>query len=191
MVDDSINSTEWLLAEDEKYKMVVFDLAYTSGRVGNDQKVVVAQLCMHHLVLLYHYCLASVPCERFTRFVNILDYGFAMVDTTNDRKVLKTLDLACQKLIDIPDHYKIWGRKKDMDSHVDLAESTIDPYYGGMKDEYQKSKPVWLMAWVKRLDEHHLQIAAKEAYTCYEMFRRIVDMRNCLLAEYVEGSSQK
>ncbi|KAE8778290.1 hypothetical protein D1007_48801 [Hordeum vulgare] len=67
------------------------------------------------------------------RFVNNTDYSFTTVDTTNDRKVLKTLCFACQKLVDIREHYKIWDSKKDMDSHVHLAEDINDPYYGGMK----------------------------------------------------------
>ncbi|KAE8779741.1 hypothetical protein D1007_47208 [Hordeum vulgare] len=78
-----------------------------------------------------------------------------------------------------------------MDSHADLAEAIIDPYYGGMKLECDKNKTVWHMAWVNRLDEHHLQTTAKEAYTFYEMFTWIVDMRNCLLLEYIKGSSHK
>ncbi|KAE8798548.1 hypothetical protein D1007_26225 [Hordeum vulgare] len=84
MVEDSIDTMEQLLLEDDKYKVVSFHLAYTNGRAMHDLKVVVAQLCVHHHVLLYHYCLAPVPCERFTRFVNSLDYRFAMIDNTND-----------------------------------------------------------------------------------------------------------
>ncbi|KAE8791235.1 hypothetical protein D1007_34365 [Hordeum vulgare] len=156
MVEDTINTMEWLLAEDDKYKVVDFDLAYTSGCVGHDQKVVVTQLCVHHHVILNHYYLATLPCKRFTRFVNRHDYRFAMVDTTNDRMVLKTSSLARQKLVDIRGHYKIYGNNKDMESHVDLTEAIIDPYYGAMKAKCKKNKPVWHMAWVKRLDEHHL-----------------------------------
>ncbi|KAE8771955.1 putative methyltransferase PMT27 [Hordeum vulgare] len=38
VVKDSTNTLEQLLAEDDKYKMVSFDLEYTSGRAGHDQK---------------------------------------------------------------------------------------------------------------------------------------------------------
>ncbi|KAE8773427.1 hypothetical protein D1007_54315 [Hordeum vulgare] len=190
MVEDSINTMERLLGEDDTYK-VVFDLTYTVGRYGHDQNVVVAQLCMHYHVHLYHYCLATVPCERLTGFVNNPDYGFATVDTTNDPKVLKTSGLAFQKLVDIRDKYNICGSKKDMDSDVDLAEAITNPYCGGMKAECDKDKPAWHSAWVKRLDEQNLQTAAKKEKTFYKILRRIVDMRNCLLLEYVEGSSHK
>ncbi|KAE8803386.1 hypothetical protein D1007_20737 [Hordeum vulgare] len=107
MVEDSINTTERFLGVDGKYKVIAFDLAYIDGRAGHDHNVIVAELCMHHHVLLYHYCLSTVPCERFTRFFNNPDYTFATVDTTNDRKVLKTSGLDFQKLVDIRDHYKI------------------------------------------------------------------------------------
>ena len=40
VVVNSINTLEQLLAEDDKYNMVGFDLEYTGGRAGHDQKVV-------------------------------------------------------------------------------------------------------------------------------------------------------
>ena len=40
-----------------------------------------------------------------------------------------------------------------------------------------------------RLDEEHVKYSAKDAYTSYEMYRRIVDMRKCLLPAPDEGSS--
>ena len=67
-----------------------------------------------------------------------------------------------------------------MDSHVDLAEAIIDPYYRGMKDVYKKKKVAWHRAWVRRLDEDHVKYVAKDAYVSYEMCRRIIDMRKCL-----------
>ena len=39
------------------------------------------------------------------------------------------------------------------------------------------------------MDEEHVKYAAKDAYTSYEMYRWIVDMRNCLLPAPDEGSS--
>src|SRR5215216_1813167 len=76
---------ELLLAE-EKYKVVGFDLEYTRARAGSRPKVAVAQMCVRHHVLVYHYCLATRPCECFTRFVNSPHYMFATVDITNDVK---------------------------------------------------------------------------------------------------------
>ena len=75
MVDDYINNVEQLLARD-KYKVVGIDLQYTAGHPGIDQKVVVAQLCVRHHVLIYHYCMSTEPCDRFNRFVNSTDYKF-------------------------------------------------------------------------------------------------------------------
>ena len=42
---------------------------------------------------------------------------------------------------------------------------------------------------VRDEDEQHVKYAAMDAYTSYEMYRRIVDMRNCLLPDPDEGSS--
>ena len=44
-VESSIQTMEQFLAED-KYGVVGFDLKYTIGRAGHDQKVAVAQLCV-------------------------------------------------------------------------------------------------------------------------------------------------
>ncbi|KAE8777339.1 hypothetical protein D1007_49874 [Hordeum vulgare] len=67
MVEDSINTMERLLVVGDKYKVVDFDFSYIGSRAGHDEKVVVAQLYVHHHVLLYHYCLSTVPCVCFTR----------------------------------------------------------------------------------------------------------------------------
>ncbi|KAE8808713.1 hypothetical protein D1007_14794 [Hordeum vulgare] len=154
MLENSINTMEWLLAAYDKYKVFGFDLAYNISRVGHDQKV----------------------CSNSK-------YKFSAFHDTNDRMVIKTSGLACEKLVDNHEHYKVWGSKKAKDSHVDLAQAIIDPYYIDMKDACDKNKHVWHRAWVKRLDDYHIPTATKEAYTCYVMFRRIVDTRKCLVPE--------
>jgi len=60
-VESSIQTMEQFLAE-EKYQVVGFALEYSMGRAGHDQKVVVAQLCVRHDVLVYYYHLATRPC---------------------------------------------------------------------------------------------------------------------------------
>ncbi|KAE8808617.1 hypothetical protein D1007_14686 [Hordeum vulgare] len=73
IVENSIKTMEWLLAANDKYKVVDFDLAYIGGRADHDQKVAIAQFCVCHHVLLCHYCMSTNPCERFTSFVNSPD----------------------------------------------------------------------------------------------------------------------
>ena len=92
-LESSIQTMEQFLAED-KYRVVGFDLEYTIGRAGHDQKVAVAQLSVRHDVLVYHFHLATRPCERFSRFIN----SFATVCTTNDLEALKVSGLLCQRL---------------------------------------------------------------------------------------------
>ncbi|KAE8800363.1 hypothetical protein D1007_24137 [Hordeum vulgare] len=101
VVDNSINTLEQLLVENDEYKVVGFDLEYTVGRARHDRMVSLAQLCMRHRALIYHYCLSTRPCERFTRFLNSPDYKYATVDTTNDLKVLKSSGISSQKLVSI------------------------------------------------------------------------------------------
>ena len=83
---------------------------------------------MRHHVLIYHYCMATEPCVRFTRFVNSTDYKFATVETKDDVKVLSVMGLACKNLVEIREYYRAWGGTKK-DSLVELASAIIDPYY--------------------------------------------------------------
>jgi hypothetical protein len=119
-------------------------------------------MCVRHHVLVYHYCLATRPCEHFDRFVNNPHYMFAMVDTTNDVRVLKNSGIACQNLVDIQGQYGVWGTKKDKDSLVELTEAIIDPWYRDMEDDCNKDKHSWHSVWMKKLDEGHVVYAAKD-----------------------------
>ena len=83
-------------------------------------------MCVRNQVLIYHYCMATEPCDRFNRFVNSTDYKFATVETTNDVKALRVMGLACKNLVEIREHYRVWGSMKD--SLVELASAIIDPY---------------------------------------------------------------
>ena len=87
---------------------------------------------------------------------------------------------------------KIWGSKEhEKDPLVHLAEAIIDPYYRDMKDSCNNDKRAWHSAWVDKLDKAHVVYATKEAYTCYDMYRWIVDMRKYLLPQNGQGSCQK
>ena len=100
LVESSIQTMEQFLAEDN-YQVVGFDLEYTIDHAGHDQKVVLAQLCVRHDVLVYHYHLATRPCKRFSSFIKSSYYKFAAVDTTNDLKALKVSGLKCPNLVNI------------------------------------------------------------------------------------------
>ena len=57
------------------------------------------------------------------------------MDTTNDLKALEVSGLTCQNLVNMRDHYKVWGSKDNkQNSLVDLASAIINPYYMKMKD---------------------------------------------------------
>ena len=94
---------------------------------------------MRHHVLIYHCCMATKPCNRFNRFVNSTDYKFAMLDTKDDVKALSVTGLACKNLVQICDHYRVWGSTKK-DSLVELASAIIDPYYEKVKQDAPENK---------------------------------------------------
>ena len=52
-----------------------------------------------------------------------------------------------------------------------------------MKDSCNNDKHAWYLAWMEKLDKDHVVYAAKEVYTSYGMYRRIVDMRKCLFSK--------
>ena len=74
--------------------------------------------------------------------------------------------------------YKIIGNGQEKDSVVDLAKTIIDPWYANMKEDNDTKD---LNMWEVPLNLAHITYAAKDAYTCYDMYRRILDMRACLL----------
>mgnify|MGYP001756453686 CR=1 FL=1 len=48
-----------------------------------------------------------------------------------------------------------------------------------------------LNTWEEPLNLAYITYTAKDAYTSYEMYRRIVDMRKCRLHAPYEGSSHR
>ncbi|KAE8782104.1 hypothetical protein D1007_44625 [Hordeum vulgare] len=136
-VEQSILIMELFLAE-EKYKGVGFDLEYTRACFGSRPKVTVAQMCVRNHVLVYHYCLATRPYERFAWFVNSSHYMLAMVDITNDVKVLKIQASPARIL-----------SASRANTLVHLAEAIIDPYYKDIKDSCNKEKCSWHSAWME------------------------------------------
>ena len=106
---------------------------------------------------------------------------FATMDITNDVKVLENSGITYQNLVDIQGQYKTRGSKEhEKDSLVHLTEAIIDPYYRDMKDSCNKDKCAWHSAWMEKLDKDHIVYAAKEVYTSYDMYRRIIHYVNQL-----------
>ncbi|KAE8782747.1 hypothetical protein D1007_43843 [Hordeum vulgare] len=100
----------------------------------------------------YKLCLATRACERFAGSVNSPDYIFSTVDTTSDKKVLKTTTLAFRNLIDIQCQYKILGgEEKHKDSLADVAMAMIDHNYTGMKDVCKNKKVVSHRAYAAKI----------------------------------------
>ncbi|KAE8794308.1 Serine/threonine-protein kinase [Hordeum vulgare] len=74
-----------------------------------DEKVAVAQLCIRDDILVYHYHLATRPCERFAKFINSPIYSFATMDTSNDLETRDVSGFTSENLVNIHDHYKVWA----------------------------------------------------------------------------------
>ena len=61
---------------------------------------------------------------------------------------------------------------------VDLIMTIIGPCYANMKEDADTKD---LNTWEVPLNLAYITYAAKDAYACYDMYRRILDMRACLL----------
>ena len=78
-------------------------------------------------------------------------YELGIEAANGDKKVmgnwfpmaLKVSVLKCRNLVNIQDHYKVWGSDNNkLNSVGDLASAIINPYYMKMKDESKKDKNV-------------------------------------------------
>ena len=95
---------------------------------------------MRHHVLIYHYCMVTEPCERFNRFVNSTDYKFATVDTTNDVKALSVTGLAYKNLVEIGDHYRVWGDNPQVHGIIVAISKGGSDKYGVSNPQGAKGK---------------------------------------------------
>ena len=72
---------------------------------------------------------------------------------------------------------------------VNLAATIIDPCYANMKEDIDTKD---LNTWEVPLNLAYVTYAAKDAYACYGMYRRILNVRACLLPvtdEYMDSRS--
>ena len=65
-----------------------------------------------------------------------------MMETTDDVNALGVTGLAYKNLVEIRDHYRVWGSTKK-DSLVELITlAIIDPYYEKMKQDAHRTSVV-------------------------------------------------
>ena len=167
---------EWL--KEEKNKFIGLDLEYTRKSSYIRQGIAVVQLTMREHVLVYHYC-RSERSQVLVDFLQRKAVTFTSVDTRNDKTMLAR---AC---IRIPDEHHVVIQRlfcikggAERDSMADLAAAIIDPSYKNMKKSFPKEKhQFW--EW-KPLSLIHLEYAAKDGYVSYELYRRILIIKNGL-----------
>jgi hypothetical protein len=94
--------------------------------------------------------------------------------------------ISCLNVIDIQKQYNILSNEKQHDSLVDLASAIIDPSNAGMKDGIDKHH--WHKIYEERLSPQQLLYVTKDAYTSYDMYMQIIDMKTCLLPLDLEVS---
>ena len=167
---------EWL--KEEKNKFVGLDLEYTRKSSYIRQGIAVVQLSMREHVLVYHYC-RSERSQALVDFLQRKAVTFTSVDTRNDKTMLARawIKIPDERHVDIQRLFCIKGGG-ERDSMADLAAAIIDPSYKNMKKSFPKEKhQFW--EW-KPLSPIHLEYAAKDGYVSYELYRRILIIKNGL-----------
>ncbi|XBJ18428.1 hypothetical protein VPH35_009597 [Triticum aestivum] len=169
---------EWL--REDRYKFVGLDLEYTrEDYFDHSRKVAVMQLAMCKHVLVYHLCKSRTECAPLKDFLQNKGIVFASVDVRNDRDVLANsfLKIPIECHIDLQEELMIKGGNL-RDSMADLAGAIINKSYLSMKSSFPKGlHDYW--EW-KPLSLEHLKYAAIDGYVSYELYRRVLSMKDMM-----------
>ena len=136
------------------------------------------QLDMREHVLVYHYC-RSEWCQPLVEFLQCRAITFASVDIRIDKIMLGRawISIPYEHHVDIQKQFRIKGGG-ERDSMADLAAAIIDPLYKNMKKSFPKEKHQY-WEW-KPLSPLHLEYAAKVGYVSYELYHRILIIKDGL-----------
>ncbi|XBJ01918.1 hypothetical protein VPH35_021435 [Triticum aestivum] len=169
---------EWL--REDRYKFVGLDLEYTrEDYFDRSRKVAVMQLAMRKQVLVYHLCKSRTECAALKDFLWNKGIIFASVDVRNDRDVLANsfLKIPREYHIDLQEELMIKGGNL-RDSMADLAGAVINKSYLSMESSFpQGLHDYW--EW-KPLSLDHLKYAAIDGYVSYELYRRVLSMKDMM-----------
>ncbi|XBI75455.1 hypothetical protein VPH35_068823 [Triticum aestivum] len=169
---------EWL--REDRYKFVGLDLEYTrEDYFDRSRKVSVMQLAMRKHGLVYHLCKARMECAPLKDFLRNKGTVFASVDVRNDRDVLANsfLKIPIECHIDLQEELMIKGGNL-RDSMADLAGAVIDKSYLSMKSSFPKGPHDY---WeLNPLSLEHLKYAAIDGYVSYELYCRVLSMKDMM-----------
>ncbi|XBI15707.1 hypothetical protein VPH35_058077 [Triticum aestivum] len=168
---------EWL--REDRYKFVGLDLEYTrEDHFDRSRKVAVMQLAMRKHVLVYHLCKARTECAALKDFLRNKGIIFASVNVRNDRDVLANsfLKIPRECHINIQEELMIKGCNL-RDSMEDLAGAVINKSYLMKSSFPQGLHDYW--EW-KPLSLEHLKYAAIDGYVSYELYRRVLSMKDMM-----------
>jgi ribonuclease D len=155
---------------------VELDLEYTPSI--HDQTVAVMQLAMRDHVLVYHHCRGSKYCPELREFLENKQITFVSMDTRRDIEKVRHvgIHIPLDYHIDLQAMFKI-VRKGDRVGMGVLAVGIIDDSYKDMKN---KCMDAMHRRWHLPLSPEHLRYAAIDAYVFYEMYKRILNMKEGL-----------
>ncbi|XBJ01929.1 hypothetical protein VPH35_021445 [Triticum aestivum] len=140
----------------------------------NDEKQVAITLAQYerHLSLQCHnFVDIDLECAVFDNFLADPRYTFAGFSIDGDKKRLDRVNLEVANFVDIQKEWRVPEATKELDSLGDVSGMLIDDYYNNMKkkitdDEHKR----WATLPLSR---RHIEYAAKDAYTVYEIWNRI------------------
>ena len=128
-------------------------------------------MCVGEECLVYHVSNADQRSVKLHPFLQNWHYTFAGFDIINDQNCLSLSGMYISNFKDIQRIWRDPDNKKRKQGLKDVAAAIIDVYYKNMKDGFGDAEHrIWAAA---PLPLKHLEYAARDAYTAYELYRRL------------------
>jgi hypothetical protein len=165
----------WLDVDKRGLQFVGLDLEYTP--CGRAQTVSVMQVAMRNHVLVYHYCRGLKFFPHLREFLQKKQITFVSVDKRRDNDMFRivAIYITPEYHVDIQDLFKI-KEKGDRAGMGALEVAIIDDSYKNMK----KFTDLMHQQLHLPLSPEHLRYVAIDGYVCYDMYKRILDMKEGL-----------
>src|SRR3954470_2861558 len=104
-------------------------------------------------------------------------YEFAGFCIDQDKENLSRSNLYVSNFTDVQENWRVLEGTKELDSLGDVSAAIINDYYVNMKAKITNQEH---SQWDDILTRWHIEYAAKDAYTAFEIWSRITTVQNGL-----------
>ena len=123
------------------------------------------------LVICMQFYMSSVcSSQKNNLWFTSLRYEFAGFCIDQDKEKLSRCNMYIPNFADIQANWRVPEATKTLDSLGDVSAIIIDDYYAHMKRKMTDQEH---NQWTWVLSRRHIEYAAKDAYTAFEIWNRI------------------